>query len=166
MYCTPPVPALPIDVCLMMSLGLAGAHSVPCNPSYLEVGILGWGHSQFMFTYFYTFSTTHPPLIYNRLHLANHLPRSKRLHSNFDHRKYRIPIFLWLLCSENVSLIFKHFELTCSYDCDFIKMQSEKKLHLDTSCFIISLAIRKYFCKRLQCSYHLPTPCLHSFTFW
>ena len=28
---------LPIDVCLMMSLALAGAHSVPCNPSWQDL---------------------------------------------------------------------------------------------------------------------------------
>ena len=43
------------------------------------------GHSQFTFTLFSRFLTTHLPLIYNNLHLIDHLPICKCLHTILDH---------------------------------------------------------------------------------
>ena len=49
--------------------------------------ILLRGRSQFPFTGFFTFLTTPPPLVYNRLHLDHHVPICKHLHLNFDYLK-------------------------------------------------------------------------------
>ena len=44
-----------------------------------------WGRSQFTFTPFCRFLTTHLPLVYNHLHSNDHLPICKRLHMRLDH---------------------------------------------------------------------------------
>ena len=50
--------------------------------------ILLRGHSQFTFTVFPTFLTTYAPLVYSRLHLANHLPTVNIYILNFMHMHY------------------------------------------------------------------------------
>ena len=51
------------------------------------------GCSQFTFTLFSRFLTTHLPLVYIHLHLTDHLPICKRLHMNLDHPYQNVPQF-------------------------------------------------------------------------
>ena len=56
------------------------------------------GHSQFTFTPFCKFLTTHLPLVYNHLHSTDHLPICKGLHMSVDHPPQYVPDFSHANC--------------------------------------------------------------------
>ena len=56
------------------------------------------GRSQFTFTHFCKFLTTHLPLVYNHLHSTDRLPVCKCLHMSVDQPHHYVPHFSHANC--------------------------------------------------------------------
>ena len=72
-------------------------------------GVSVRGHSQFTFTPFCKFLTTHLPLVYKHLHSIDHLPVCKHLHMSVDHPHQYVPHFSHANC--NIQGLINDFQI-------------------------------------------------------
>ena len=70
------------------------------------------GRSQFTFTHFCKFLTTHLPLVYNHLHSTDHLPICKCLHMSVDQPHQYVPHFSHANC--NIQGMINDFHIVCA----------------------------------------------------